>query len=128
LVQATISGGTQARSEQIEVCAAIHLPLNHFEFGDVAFGLSVGPRLDDPSSDGLLIGNDPPGEGREQACGSVFDPFLHGVRCFGSDHQLKAVEEITSCDECRDRFLNHGHHHGIRSRDLVVRDSHEPGD
>jgi hypothetical protein len=40
---------------------------------------------------------------------------------------LKAVEEITSYDECRDRLLNHGHRQGIRSRDLVSREGHEPG-
>ena len=91
-MQVENTGGTQTRLEQIEVCAAIHLPLNHFEFGGLPFGLSVGTWLGGPGGDRLLIGKYPPGEGREQACGGVSDPFLHGVRCFGSDHQLKAVE------------------------------------
>ena len=31
----------QPRSEQIELAAAIHLALHQFEFGDLAFGLTI---------------------------------------------------------------------------------------
>jgi hypothetical protein len=93
----------------------------------VAFGLPVGPGLDDRGSNGSLISGDPSCEGRHQTVGGIFDPGFESVTGFGPDHVLEAVEQITSGNELRNRLLDHSHRHGVSTRDLVARDGHEAG-
>ena len=73
----------------------------------MAFGLAVGPWLNDGGGGGggLFVGRDPSCEGRQQTAGGISDPGLHGAICFGLDHLLEVVEEITSGDKLRNRLL-----------------------
>lgn len=41
----------EARLEQINLSAAVHLPLDEFELGDLAFGLAIRPRRDNGVAD-----------------------------------------------------------------------------
>jgi hypothetical protein len=53
----------QSCLKEVNLCSAVHLPLDQFELGDLAFCLAVRPRLDQASMDG----GDARGEGGDQA-------------------------------------------------------------
>lgn len=38
-----LTGANDAGLEQVSLSAAVHLPLDELELGDLAFGLAVGP-------------------------------------------------------------------------------------
>jgi len=62
--------------KKINLRSAVHLPLDEFDFGDVAFGLTVGPRLDQRSVDRGDVFGDAYDEGGDQAlarCGNPGD-------------------------------------------------------
>lgn len=46
-------------SEQIELCAALHLALDELEVGDLPFGLSVGPGFYECNGNRLFISFEP---------------------------------------------------------------------
>src|SRR3546814_1678532 len=54
----SVSWSEEAGSEQIELCAAVHLALHELQPGDLPFGLSVRPRLGQGRAAGGSIGGD----------------------------------------------------------------------
>ena len=65
--------GEKASAEQVELGAAVHLPFDELELGDLAFSLAIGPGLGHGSSDGAAIGNDALAEGRQDTIRSIGD-------------------------------------------------------
>ena len=61
------SRSDQARFEQIDLGAAVHLAFDELEFGDLAFGLAVGPWLRNRGPDGGLVPVDAGRERRDEA-------------------------------------------------------------
>jgi hypothetical protein len=51
----SLSCPDEARLEQVNLGAAVHLPLDEFERGNLAFGLAIRPRRDNGVADGVYI-------------------------------------------------------------------------
>ena len=49
------------------MCSAVHLPLDEFELGDLAFRLAVGPGLFDSGSNSFFVGGDASAEAAYRA-------------------------------------------------------------
>src|SRR3546814_20880119 len=83
------SWSEEAGSEQIELCAAVHLALHELQPGDLPFGLSVRPRLGQGRADGGSIGGDAFPARTEQAAGGVLDPRGKAIRSAGPHHLVE---------------------------------------
>ncbi len=60
--------GDEACSQQVEVGASIHLALEGLQLVDLAFRLSVGPRLAKGCQNRMLVGGQTTGVGCEKGC------------------------------------------------------------
>ncbi len=45
-MQPPLCRSQEASAEQVELGAAVHLPFDEFELGDLTFSLAIGPGLD----------------------------------------------------------------------------------
>src|SRR4051812_33301601 len=64
----------EAGTQQVELGAPVHLPLDQLELGDLALGLAVRPGLHDRRGDGVLVGTDAGGERGQRALHGTIDP------------------------------------------------------
>src|SRR3546814_19460193 len=80
------SWSEEAGSEQIELCAAVHLALHELQPGDLPFGLSVRPRLGQGRAAGGSIGGDAFPERTDQAAGGVLAPRGQVIRTAVPQH------------------------------------------
>lgn len=69
-----LHGADQAGFEQVNLGAAIHLSLGHFESVDMPLGLSVRPRFGDSSADSGSIPYDATSERSDQTSARRLDP------------------------------------------------------
>jgi hypothetical protein len=89
----------EARFEQIEFCAPIHLALHKFQFGDLSLGLSIGPDGGDRGSNSGLFFRDAVGEGGYETGARSFDPgveFGFGLR---ANHCVECGYRLARFDE-----------------------------
>ena len=86
----------QPRAQQIDLRASIHLSLHQLQFGDLAFGLPIGPRADDGRRHGTFVGCNAIGEGGHFAHGGIAEPWLEEIGLFGRDQGGEAVEQIAA--------------------------------
>src|SRR3546814_9761864 len=103
------SWSEEAGSEQIELCAAVHLALHELQPGDLPFGLSVRPRLGQGRADGGSIGGDAFPERTEQAAGGVLDPRGKVIRSAGPQHLVEALRQIAGRRQSRYGVLDRGY-------------------
>lgn len=107
------SGTEKARSEEIELCATVHLAFDKLELRDLSFGLPVRPGFGKCGGHRALVGSQPVCEGGKQARGRVLKP---GVQVFAltlADHDLEAVDQVSCGDECWNGSLDRGDRHSV---------------
>ena len=75
-------GSDEARSEQIEIGAPVHLALERFQFVDLALCLTVGPRL----AEGGLVRAQASGKRCKETALSTGPPPFQVVVFAVSDH------------------------------------------
>ena len=75
-------------AEQIELRATVHLAFDEFELGDLAFGLTVGPRFDDGVADSITISADPVGKRGEKTGAGVIDPRMERIAIARPDQRM----------------------------------------
>ena len=98
--------GEKASAEQVELGAPVHLTLDELELGDLAFGLSVGPRRRDRGVDGGLVLGDAVGEGRDEARACSFEPWVKICVRLLADHRVESGDDLSSFHQERNALLD----------------------
>src|SRR5690242_9836330 len=86
--------GEDALAQQVEVGAAIHLPLYQLELVDPPFHRSGAPRQAQGRRDGSVVASDAVGEAAQLTAARRGDPGIEGVGCVLPDHAAEGPGDI----------------------------------
>ena len=84
----------ESGAQEIELGTAEHLPLDQLELGNLAFGLTVRPGLDDRGGHGVLVGPNATSERGQRAGHGSIDPGCQGFALATADHRLKPQGQL----------------------------------
>jgi hypothetical protein len=114
LVQPWSCSAYQAGLKQVELGASVHLTLDQFELGDLALGLSVGPRRRDRGVDGSLVLEDTVGKRRDEACTCSLQPWFKIYVSLLADHRMESGYDLSSFHQERNALLDRRNGDGLR--------------
>jgi NAD(P)-dependent dehydrogenase (short-subunit alcohol dehydrogenase family) len=80
--------------EEIDFCTPIHLSLHELEFGDLTFGLTVRPWMDDRGLNGVAIRDDALGERAEWTVDRGGDPWIEIVGLLLAHDLLETIDQV----------------------------------
>ena len=103
----------EARSEQVEAGAAVHLTLEGLQLVDLAFRLSVGPWLAKGCQNRMPIGVQATSEGCEQAALGFAQPIVQIVVFTVSDHVDEVPDQGAGRGKIRNGSFDPGHSDGV---------------
>jgi DNA replication protein DnaC len=106
LVQPWSYNADQAGLKQVELGASVHLTLDQLELGDLALGLSVGPRRRDRGVDGSLVLDDTVGKRRDEACACSFQPWVKIYVSLLADHRMESGDDLSSFHQERNALFD----------------------
>jgi hypothetical protein len=106
LVQPWSYNAYQAGLKQVELGASVHLTLDQLELGDLALGLSVGPRRRDRGIDGSLVLDDAVGKRRDKACACSFQPWVKIYVSLLAYHRMESGDDLSSFHQERNALFD----------------------
>ena len=121
-------GRNEASLQKIDLGSSIHLTLDQLEFGDVAFGLTIGPRFDNGGADSCSVLHYACSERGDQARLGLGDPRVEIQRDLFPDHGLEPLHESSGFSKRRGASLDSGNSYGFGLVQLVARYRHQPRD
>jgi len=119
---------SQARFEQIEFRAPIHLAFYELQLGDLSLGLSVGPGGGNRGSNSGLVFRHAAGEGRDETIARPIDPGIELGFGFHADHRVECGYRLARFDEQRSAAFDRCDGHRLRFGQHIAARRHEPRD
>ena len=117
-----------ARLEQIEFSAPIHLTLNQLELANLTLGLAIRPTRRDRGAHRGLVLRDAVHECRNETRVGALDPRIEFGQRPSSDHGLEIGNDFARLDQKLDAALNRDDGYSLGLREPIALDRHQPGD
>jgi hypothetical protein len=105
-MQPTLRRRKKPSAEQVQLGAAVHLPFDEFELGDLTFGFAVGPGLGHGCGDRAAIGDDACAERRQDTTRGIGDPGGQTGRIALAHHFVEALDQIAGHHQWRHTSLD----------------------
>ncbi len=109
----------RAGLKKIKLSAIVDVAFYELELGDLPFGLSIGPRLDDRCADCLYRFRNAIAKGGNQTVASGVGPRCELVFRFASDHKMEVGNDIASSNEQGNAAFDRGDDDGLGFRQVA---------
>ena len=112
---------------QVKTGTSVHLALEGLQLVDLAFRLTVGPRLAKGCQDRMPVGVQTPVEGCGKAAFGLVQPIFEIVVPPVSDHVGEALGQSTGGGKSRNGGSGPGHGGDVGPREMIARRRHHAG-
>lgn len=118
----------EACEEEFDTGGTIHLPLQHLQPVDLAFGLAIGPRLTERRRNRLEICRETTGEGRHPRRLGLIPPIRQPVLLTIAEHGGEGGETLAVLRQSWQGVLDSRDEYAVGLREVVSTRGHHAGD